>query len=172
LRFLSSALAALALAPLAACAGGPSPQVEEAFTHPGGAVFDPAIDANSAVDAALVQAGEQDRLVLLVMGANWCHDSRALASYLQQDANAQLLDAHFVPVYINVGLPQTGDGHNLAIATRFGVEIEGTPNMLVIDADGSMLNGAEDAHSWRTAEARGPLEVEAWLQGWITAKNP
>lgn len=160
MRFLNTALAALAIAPLAACAGGPSPQEAEAFTHPEGAVYDPAIDASAAVDAALAKAGEEKKLLLLVMGANWCHDSRALASYLQQDTNAQMLAEHFVPVYVNVGLPQTGDGHNLAIATRFGLEVEGTPNMLVIQADGTMLNSAEDAHSWRTAEARGPLEVE------------
>lgn len=172
MRFLTSALAALAIAPLAACAGGPSPQGEEALTHSEGAIYDPGVDAGAAVDAALAQAGEQDRLVLLVMGANWCHDSRALASYLQQDTNAQLLAEHFVPVYVNVGLPQTGDGHNLGIANRFGVEIEGTPNMLVIKADGTLLNSADDAHGWRTAEARGPVEVGSWLQGWITPENP
>lgn len=116
-----AALVALAsLLALAGCATTASPQAgEEAeIAHPEGAIFDPAIDANGAVDAALTSAAADDRLVLVVMGANWCHDSRALVSHLMQPDLAAMLQERYETVYVDVGLPQTGDGFNLDVAER------------------------------------------------------
>jgi thiol-disulfide isomerase/thioredoxin len=166
----------LAAAPLAfalmvaGCAHAPhGGQGQPEMTHPEGAIFDPSIDAHAAVDAALANAAATDKLVLLVMGANWCHDSRALTSYLMAPELAALLEESFEVVYIDVGLPQTGDGFNLDIAEHFGVTSEGTPNVLVIDSDGALLNSQDDVTSWRNSASRTPAEVLATLQGWATA---
>ena len=166
------ALAALvAVASLSACAStathdtaGPA-----AMSHPEGAIFDPSVDAHAAVDAALATAQSEDTLVLVVMGANWCHDSRALASYLMEPELAALLDEHYEVVTINVGLPQTGDGFNLGVAERFGVTSEGTPNVLVLDGEGQLLNSQEDAVSWRNSASRTSAAVLATLQDWADA---
>ena len=167
-----SALAALlVLASLSACAttgahnaGGPA-----AMSHPEGAIFDPSVDAHGAVDAALAKAQSDNRLVLIVMGANWCHDSRALTSYLMEPEIDALLEANYEVVYIDVGLPQTGDGFNLDVAERFGIVSDGTPNVLVLDGEGRLLNSQEDATSWRNAASRTSAEVLATLQGWADA---
>jgi len=160
----------LAAAPLAlalmtsACAHTPHGGGGQAeTTHPEGAIFDPSIDAHGAVDNALARAAANDRLVLVVMGANWCHDSRALTSYLMEPDLTALLEAHYEAVYIDVGLPQTGDGFNLDIAERFGVTSEGTPNVLVIGSDGSLLNTQENVVSWRNSASRSTQEVYAEL---------
>ena len=160
---LAAAPLALALA-VTGCAhapqaGGGPPEM----THPEGAIFDPSIDAHAAVDAALAQTSASDTLVLIVMGANWCHDSRALTSYLMEPDLAALLDTHYEVVYIDVGLPQTGDGFNLDIAERFGVTSQGTPNVLVIGSDGSLLNTQENAVSWRNSASRTAQDVYAEL---------
>lgn len=115
------------------------------------------------VDAALARAGQRDTRVLLVMGANWCHDSRALAGWLETQRFAELVEANYELVFVNVGMPQTGDGHNLDIAQRFGLAtLPGTPNLLVIDADGNLLN-ADSATSWRNAASRSEDVIYAEL---------
>ncbi|MBV7258170.1 thioredoxin family protein [Erythrobacter crassostreae] len=111
-------------------------------------------DAEADVDAALVRAAEADKRVLLVMGANWCHDSRALAGWLESERIAGLVAEKYELVFVNVGMPQRGDGHNLGIAQRFGVEdLPGTPNLLVLTADGELVN-SDTATTWRDASTR------------------
>lgn len=91
---------------------------------------------------------------MLVMGANWCHDSRALAGLLETPRFAELIAREYELVFVNVGMPQTGDGHNLDIAARFGLEeLPGTPNVLILSPFGTLLN-AETATSWRNAASR------------------
>ena len=111
-------------------------------------------DANADVDAALERAAANGKRVLLVMGANWCHDSRALAGSLESDRIAPLVRDRYELVYVNVGMPQQGDGHNLAIARRFGLaDLPGTPNVLVLTAEGELVN-TETANGWRNAASR------------------
>ena len=111
-------------------------------------------DAMADVDAALARAAENDKRVLLVMGANWCHDSRALAGWLESERIAKLVAQRYELVFVNIGMPQTGDAHNLAIAQRFGIDaFPGTPNLLVLTAQGELLN-SETATTWRNAASR------------------
>ena len=111
-------------------------------------------DAMADVDAALASAAEGDKRVLLVMGANWCHDSRALAGWLGTERFTALIDERYELVFVNIGMPQSGDGHNFAVAQRFGLEdLPGTPNLLVLTADGTLVN-ADTAITWRDAASR------------------
>jgi len=120
-------------------------------------------DAMADVDAALSRASVNDKRVLLVMGGNWCHDSRALAGWLETPRFAALVAAHYELVFVNVGMPQTGDGHNLAVAQRFGVdELPGTPNLLVLTAEGELVN-ADTATTWRNAASRSADAIFAEL---------
>ena len=137
---------------LAGCAM--TPPATPVAAHPEARSFDAARDAAADVDAALVRAGESGKHVLLVMGANWCHDSRALAGWLETPRFAELVGREYELVFVNVGMPQTGDGHNLDIARRFGVEeLPGTPNLFVIRPNGTLVN-ADSVTSWRNAASR------------------
>lgn len=140
-------LAALALA---GCATTGAPPTD----HPEARSYDAGIDAMAAVDSALARATARDTRVLVVLGANWCHDSRALAGWLETPRFAALVAERFDLVYVNVGMPQTGDGHNLAVARRFGLEtLPGTPVLLILRPDGSAVN-LDSATSWRNAGSR------------------
>ena len=143
---------------LSACATIPAEAVATA-DHPEARSYAVSADAMGDVDAALARANISRKPVLLVMGANWCHDSRALAGWLEQPRFAALMEERFELVFVNVGMPQTGDGHNLAIARRFGIdELPGTPNVLVIDPGGTLLN-RETATTWRNAASRSEEEI-------------
>lgn len=170
-RLLAGAALALSALPhhaLAQESVAVSEQVEAAESDPDEAadpvlpearLYDASIDVFAAVDAALVRAAERGKLVMIVLGANWCHDSRALAGWLETERIKALVAEKYELVYVNVGMPQTGDGHNLGIAARFGVEgIEGTPTMLILDGDGSLLN-PDTAKSWRDAASRSEDEI-------------
>ena len=151
----------LASVALAGCASLPPP---EAAHHPEARSYDASRSASADVDTALQRANESDRRVLLVMGANWCHDSRALAGWLETPRFAELIAREYELVFVNVGMPQTGDGHNLEIARQFGVdELPGTPNVLVITPQGKLVNG-ETATSWRNAASRSEDSIYAELK--------
>ena len=127
---------------------------EDSHDYPEATSYDVSEDAMADVDAALARAGESGKRVMLVMGANWCHDSRALAGWLETERFQGLIEERYELVFVNVGMPQRGDGHNLGIARRFGVEdLPGTPNLLVLTADSELVNG-DTATSWRDAASR------------------
>ena len=121
-------------------------------------------NAMADVDAALARAARNGKRVLLVMGANWCHDSRALAGRLGEGRLKALANERYELVFVNVGMPQEGDGHNLAIARRFGLDdLPGTPNVLVLSPDGKLLN-ADSATGWRNSASRSEAEIYAELE--------
>ena len=127
---------------------------ETAHTYPEAAAYVVSDDAMGDVDAALARAAANGKRVLLVMGANWCHDSRALAGWLGTERFAALVEREYELVYVNIGMPQRGDGHNLGIARRFGLDdLPGTPNLLVLTAEGALVN-ADTATTWRNAASR------------------
>lgn len=108
---------------------------------------------------------EPGQKVLAVFGANWCHDSRALAGWLTSPGFEPLLRDHFEVVFIDIGTPQTDKGRNLDLAARYGVsDIEGTPNLLVIDSDGALVNTPESAKGWRNAASRSEEAIYAIIE--------
>ncbi|MEO0417906.1 MAG: thioredoxin family protein [Pseudomonadota bacterium] len=138
--------------------------------YPEETAYDVSEDAMGDVDAALAKAGENGTRALLVMGANWCHDSRALAGWLETDRFQELIEREYELVYVNVGMPQRGDGHNIGIAKRFGLEdLPGTPNLLVVTAKGDLVNG-DTATTWRDAASREEDAIFAELER--LAKSP
>ncbi len=136
---------------LTACASAPAPATAPELEARPYVLSD---NASADVDAALARARQSGKRVLLVMGANWCSDSRALAGWLATDRFAELIERKFELVYVDIGMPRAGDRPNLVIARRFGVpELPGSPNVLVLMSDGVLVNPTTAA-SWRDAESR------------------
>jgi len=153
-------MALLSALALAACASVP-PQT--AAPHPQARAYAAAADADAAVDAALARAAASGKRVLLVMGANWCHDSRALAGWLETGRLAALVAERYELVFVDVGMPQTGEGRNLDIAARFGLEkMKNTPALLVLTPDGRAVN-LDSATRWRDAASRSEEAIYAEL---------
>ena len=151
--------ASLALA-MAGCATTPD---LAATARPDARSYAVSANAMADVEAALARAATTGKRVLLVMGANWCHDSTALAGWLETPRFAALLADRYELVFVNVGMPQTGDGHNLDIARRFGLaEFPGTPALLVLTAEGEAVN-RDTAATWRNAASRSEDAIFAEL---------
>lgn len=143
-----------------------------AAPHPEARAYAAAPDAMAQVDAALARAATNGKRVLLAMGANWCHDSRALAGWLETPRFAALVAERYELVFVNVGMPQTGDGHNLDVARRFGLtDVPGTPALLVLTPEGRAVN-LDTAASWRNAASRSEDAILTELTALAKAPAP
>lgn len=122
--------------------------------------FDAAADAMQEVDAALLAAKASGKPVLLVLGGNWCHDSRGLAAKFALAPLDAMIERDFHLVYVDVGYRD----RNLDVARRFGVErLLGTPTILIVSPDGVLIN-ADSVHDWRTADSRSLAETIAYFR--------
>lgn len=144
-----------------ACTSVTHTPVAFAAEHPEASPFDALRDASADVDAALGAGVSEDKITLVVMGANWCHDSRALAGWFTTDEDVSaLLDRDFVVTYVDVGQKN----RNIDIAQRFGFdEIVGTPTLVMVNSDGEVLN-ADTAVSWRNSASRSKEDIMSELQ--------
>ncbi|ANY19688.1 hypothetical protein A6F68_01170 [Tsuneonella dongtanensis] len=132
-------------------------------THPEASLFDPAIDASQSFAAARERSAVSGKPLLAVLGANWCHDSRALAGWLETPRFRQLVADSFELIFIDVGHPQTGDGRNLEIARGFGIDgLASTPALLIVAPDGTLLN-PDSATRWGNAGSRSEDAIFAEL---------
>ena len=123
-------------------------------------------DAHKVFDNALAHAAANKARAVIVFGADWCHDSRALGRVLTSAAFKSEFGNRFEVTFIDIGRPQTGKGRNLDLVQRLGVEnLKSTPALFVLRGDGKLLNGKKDAVSWRNAESRGADKVLAWFRG-------
>jgi len=112
------------------------------------------------VDSALQAAHYSGKKVLLVLGANWCHDSRGLAGKFEHLELASLIEASYERVYVDVGQRD----RNLDVGARFGVPVLfGTPTVLVLSSDGVLLN-KDSVHDWRTADSKPFDETLSYFQ--------
>ena len=127
--------------------------------HPEAKLYDATRDARADVTAALVRAKAANKRVILVMGANWCHDSKALAGWFETSRFKAMLAPLYEIVYIDVGKPQRREGRNIEIARGFGIQkIKGTPTVLILSRDGELLN-KKDAPTWRNAASRSEDDI-------------
>ena len=152
MRHLALILLTAPLMTLSACAS--SAYADEAVCSdlPEGdyCAYDRTRDADADLATAMEIAAENDQLTLLVMGANWCHDSRALAGHLRKERFKPLIAEHYRLVHVDVGQKV----RNQHIARRFGLDgTPGTPTVLVLDSDGTLLN-RDTAPTWRNAASR------------------
>jgi len=129
--------------------------------------YDPEADAASDVAATLAAAKVDNKKAILVFGANWCHDSRALAAHFEKPRFQTLIQSHYKLVYVDVGQKN----RNIDLARKFGVDdIVGTPTVFVTDSDGNVLN-LKTAPTWRNAASRAEDDVYDYFRDFAHPKS-
>lgn len=102
------------------------------------------------VQNALHEAKASDKLLLLVMGAQWCHDSRGLAEKFEDPDVAEVLAEHYQTLFVDVGYYKD----LRFISQRFNqAHYFATPTVMIIDADTERLINAKDMHIWGSADS-------------------
>jgi len=98
--------------------------------------YDESANAQQEVQRALDTAAKTKRPVLVIFGANWCGDCRALDLALKSPANAALMDKEFIVVKVDVGRFD----RNLDVVERTGATIKkGIPAAAVLSPQGKLL---------------------------------
>ncbi|MEO1242851.1 MAG: serine hydrolase [Pseudomonadota bacterium] len=147
---------------LGAAGAGDNPDTHHAHSHDADEPrpFDASSNAMMDVNAALSAAAISGKRPLLVLGGNWCHDSRGLAAKFLRPEMETLLSENYELVWVDVGRRD----RNLDVAERFGVsKLLGTPTVLILSASGELLN-ADSVHDWRRADSTPYDEVVDYFQ--------
>ena len=102
--------------------------------------YDEKADAAGAIQHAIAAAQVDHRNVLLIFGANWCSDCRALDKAMH-GSSKDLIDARFNVVKIDVG----NFDKNLYLARRYGNPIaRGIPALVLLGADNQVIYSTSD----------------------------
>ncbi|MEO2216156.1 thioredoxin family protein [Chromobacterium vaccinii] len=98
--------------------------------------YDEKADAKAALSLTLEAAQQSRQPVLLILGANWCQDCRALDAALNSGKSAELLAREFKVVKVDVG----NFDHNLDIDAEYGHPIaKGIPAAVVLSPDNKVI---------------------------------
>ena len=101
-----------------------------------------------AVSKTLEQAKQNNKLALVVLGAQWCHDSRGLASNFSKPSLHTVISERFETIFVDVGNYE--DRRN--ITQRFGYPIYfATPTVLVVDPVTELLLNEDSLSIWQSA---------------------
>jgi len=99
-------------------------------------VYNEAADAKGEINVALAQAAAAKVTVLVIFGANWCGDCKALDAALHQGRAAPLVAREFRVVKVNVGRFD----RNVDLAESYGVPLkQGIPAVAVLSSRNEVL---------------------------------
>ncbi len=121
------------------------------------------------MEHAREQALREDKLILYVMGANWCHDSVDFVAKTQSDGFAALIEERYVVQLINIG--------NLEfireVITRYGEPvIYGTPTVLVVEPRTDTLLNRTSLPYWRNSASISAADALAYFQTFTPGPPP
>lgn len=120
--------------------------VNAALAGAGEKPFQPSDDIMGDVDAVLARAKAEDKLAMIVMGANWCHDSMGLFDHFKDPVLTATLENNYEMIFVDVGYLE----HGKEVIQRFGQPvIYGTPTVLIVDPDTEELLNRESMHRLR-----------------------
>jgi hypothetical protein len=108
----------------------------------------PTDDAMADLTAALDAARESNRLLLVMMGANWCHDSRALASRIYEEPLSTIINEHYETLFVDVGFLENGKD---VISSLGSPVYYATPTVLIVDPLSGQVINASNRHQWANA---------------------
>jgi thioredoxin 1 len=98
--------------------------------------YDESADAKAAVSQAVAAAKTDQVPVLIIFGANWCEDCRALDAALKTGRNAELMAKQFKVVKVDVG----NFNRNLDVDRAYGDPIKkGIPAAVVLSPEAQVL---------------------------------
>ena len=133
----------------------------------------PATTGYDQIDESLAQALEaavdRRKLLMVVMGADWCHDSRAFIDYLEDPAFAALVEERYVVERVNVGFYD----HVRGVVAHWDLPvIYGTPTVLVIEPNSNTVLNRDSLSHWRSADALGAAEAVNYFGGFRPGPPP
>ncbi len=102
------------------------------FAHAADKPYNEAADAKADIGRAVAQSKADHRPVLVVFGANWCPDCRALDIAMKGSRNAELIGKEFRVGKVDVGRFD----RNVDVASKYGVPLKkGIPAVAIVSPE-------------------------------------
>ncbi|CUS47732.1 MAG: thiodoxin-related protein [Idiomarinaceae bacterium HL-53] len=117
------------------------------------------------IDEAVVLAAEQraiaeNKQLLLVLGATWCHDSVALSEQFSEASVQEALNERYVVLGLNVGYLE----HGFKTVERYGLPTYyGTPTVLIIDPTERLILNRVDYQIWTSAASMSDEDYQSYF---------
>jgi protein disulfide-isomerase len=98
--------------------------------------YDEKADSHRQITTAIAEASKANKNVVLVFGANWCGDCRALDTQMHKEELAALIATNYEVVKVDVGRFDK----NRDIGEKYHVPLKhGIPALAVLDPGGNLL---------------------------------
>ena len=135
-----------------------------AIGHAAGPLYPAIASANADIEAALKDAKQSKRRIIVDFGGDWCGDCKVLDINFKKPENEAILKAHFILVHVNVG--EKGITENFAVGERFGIPLKkGVPALAVLDSDGKLLYSQKNGE-FESMRKMDPQSVNDFLKKW------
>lgn len=126
-------------------------------------------DVFQRLEQARTHAREKEKLLMLVLGAEWCHDSRGFVHKLQEPDFAALIEDRYEILLVNIGFLE----YIRDIVERYQVPvIYGTPTVLVIEPASNIVLNRETLPYWRNADSISSRDTVAYFQAFRPGQLP
>ena len=126
-------------------------------------IYSETADPKADIAAALKQAKQEHKRVLIDFGGDWCGDCQVLHHYFDESPNKEILDKSFVVV--NVFVDSQIDNH-LDIGEKYGIPLKkGVPAIAVLDAGSKVLYSPKNRES-ETMSRTDAQSVTDFLNRW------
>ncbi len=133
-----------------------------------GEMFNPVKDVKQAINETLTKATDNNRLGLIILGANWCHDSRALAANLESPEIKAFIEKAYQLLYVDVGYLD----HIKPAITHLSVPvIYATPTVLIVEPSSLTILNRDNMNLWRDAAKVSKKQVFEYFAGYADAKQ-
>ena len=124
--------------------------------------YDEKADAHRQITTAIAEASKANKNVILVFGANWCGDCRALDAQMHKEELAALIAANYEVVKVDVGRFDK----NRDIGEKYHVPLKhGIPALAVLDRAGNLLY-AMDQGQFADARSMSYESIKGFFVKW------
>jgi len=128
--------------------------------------YDEQADAHQQIAAAIAEASKAQKNIVLVFGANWCGDCRALNAQMHKDELAAIIASNYEVVKVDVGRFDK----NRDIGEKFHMPLKhGIPALAVLDSNGNLLY-AMDQGQFSNARSMSYESIKEFFVKWEPKK--
>ena len=112
-------------------------------------IFSPVTNLSEQVEQTLTTAKSQNKKALLVLGAQWCHDSKGLAKNFSTPQMQKILVDNYQVLFIDVGYLEKG----FDVVKKFNLPVYyGTPTVMVIEPNSAEILNRASMQKWLSAD--------------------
>jgi protein disulfide-isomerase len=124
--------------------------------------YDEKADAHQQIAAATAEALKAQKNIVLVFGANWCGDCRALDAQMHKEELAAIIASNYEVVKVDVGR----FNKNKDIGEKYHVPLKhGIPALAVLDSGGNLLY-AMDQGQFSNARSMSYESIKEFFVKW------